>query len=46
MSTVGVAAKTDDKILGNRERMPSRLREHLELDGGSELLQVREVFTK
>lgn len=41
MSTVGVSAKMDDDILGKQARMPSRIREHLELDRGSGLLQVR-----
>lgn len=39
VSTVGVATKMDDKILGNKARMPSRIREHLELNRG--FLQVR-----
>lgn len=41
MSTVGVLAKIDDEIAGNKARMPLRIREHLELDRGSGLLQVR-----
>lgn len=41
MSTVGVSAKIDDEIAGNKARMSSRIREHLELDRGSGFLQVR-----
>lgn len=40
MSTVGVSAKMDYKILGNKARITSRIREHLELDRGSGLLQI------
>lgn len=41
VSTVGASAKMDDKILGNKARMHSRIRENSELDRGSGLSQVR-----